>query len=113
MPDRRTFLKTTAAASVLSLAPGVHAGGSDELRVGLVGCGGRGSGAAKQAANAASGVKITALADAFPERLSECKKDLKNSLVPLLDHAQLPKHERECHASSEATASHIKRSLTE
>jgi hypothetical protein len=30
-------------------------------------------------------------------------KDLKNGLVPLLDHVQLPKHERECHASSEAT----------
>jgi hypothetical protein len=39
-------------------------------------------------------------------------KDLKNSLVPLFYHVQLPKHERECHASSEATVSHIKRSLT-
>jgi hypothetical protein len=39
-------------------------------------------------------------------------KDLKNSLIPLLDHVQLPKHEWECHASSEATVSHIKRSLT-
>ena len=39
-------------------------------------------------------------------------KDLKHSLVPLLDHVQLPKHERDCHASSEATVSHIKRSLT-
>jgi predicted dehydrogenase len=80
MPDRRTFLKTTAAASVLSLAPAVHAGGSDELRVGLVGCGGRGTGAAKQAANAGSAIKIVALADAFPERLKSCKEDLKSSL---------------------------------
>jgi hypothetical protein len=39
-------------------------------------------------------------------------KNLKNSLVPLLDHVQLPKHERECHPSSEAVVSHIKRSLT-
>jgi len=35
---------------------------------------------------------------------------LHNGAVPLLDHIQLPKHERECHASSGATVSHIKRS---
>jgi hypothetical protein len=37
-------------------------------------------------------------------------QDLHNGAVSLLDHVQLPKHERECHASSEATVSHIKRS---
>jgi hypothetical protein len=37
---------------------------------------------------------------------------LQHGLVSLLDHVHLPKHERECHASSEATVSHIKRSLT-
>ena len=35
---------------------------------------------------------------------------LHNGAVSLLDHIQLPKHERECHASSGATVSHIKRS---
>jgi len=38
------------------------------------------------------------------------RQDLQNSAVSLLDHVQLPKHERECHASSDATVSHIKRS---
>jgi len=38
------------------------------------------------------------------------RQDLHNGAVPLLDHVQLPKHERECHASSGATVSHIKRS---
>jgi hypothetical protein len=38
------------------------------------------------------------------------RQDLHNGAVSLLDHVQLPKHERECHASSGATVSHIKRS---
>jgi hypothetical protein len=37
-------------------------------------------------------------------------QDLHNGAVSLLDHVQLPKHERECHASNGATVSHIKRS---
>ena len=46
---RRDFLKTTAVAaagSALALAGGVHAAGSDTIKVGLIGCGGRGTGAA-------------------------------------------------------------------
>jgi len=39
-------------------------------------------------------------------------QDLQNGVVSLLDHVQLPKHEWERHASSGATASHIKRSWT-
>ena len=37
-------------------------------------------------------------------------QDLHNGAVSLLEHVQLPKHERECHPSSGATVSHIKRS---
>jgi predicted dehydrogenase len=48
---------------------GVHAAGSDVLRVGLIGCGGRGSGAASQALQADKNVKLTAMADAFEDRL--------------------------------------------
>lgn len=82
MPDRRQVLKTGAAATVglLSLAPAVHAAGSDVLKVGLVGCGGRGTGAAQQAANTGSAVQITALADAFSNRLNSCKEVLKREL---------------------------------
>jgi predicted dehydrogenase len=82
MTDRRAFLQTSAVAtaSLLSLAPAVHAGGSDAIKVGLVGCGGRGTGAVQQAANAASQVRITALADFFPARLESCKQTLKNNI---------------------------------
>lgn len=83
MPDRRTFIKQSAvatSASLLSLAPAVHAGGKDEIRVGLIGCGGRGTGAAQQAANTGSTVRITALADAFPDRINSCKSTLKKNL---------------------------------
>jgi predicted dehydrogenase len=75
--SRRNFLKqgawatATVGASVASLARAlpVHAAGDDTLRVGLVGCGGRGTGAATQALRADSGARLTAMADLFPDRL--------------------------------------------
>lgn len=70
---RRAFLKATgaAAASVpLSDALGVfHPGGRAVLKVGLIGCGGRGTGAAVQALRADPEVELVALADAFEDRL--------------------------------------------
>jgi predicted dehydrogenase len=68
-PTRRDFLQTAAAAGTLAAIPAVHAAGSDTLKVGLVGCGGRGTGAATQALAADSNVKLTAMADAFEDRL--------------------------------------------
>jgi predicted dehydrogenase len=71
MTTRRDFLKTTAAAAAaLSVVPAVHAGGSDVLRIGLIGCGGRGTGAATQALRADRNVKLVALGDAFADRLN-------------------------------------------
>ena len=77
--SRRDLLKGSAlAAGTLALSgavvPLAQAQGSDTIRVGVVGCGGRGSGAADNCVNAAPGVKIVALADAFPDRM----KTLKN-----------------------------------
>lgn len=78
---RRSFVKgTTAALAVganLGIAKGIFAAGSDELRLGLVGCGGRGSGAAAQALRAEPGVKLVAMADAFMDRVEEYHKQLK------------------------------------
>ena len=75
-PGRRDFCKLSAAAltgTAFGLTPNLaavaHAGGSDVLRVGLVGCGGRGTGAASQALRADPNVRLTALADAFDDRL--------------------------------------------
>ncbi len=79
---RRDFLKTTtvaAGAAVignLSLAPAVHAAGSDRIKVGLIGCGGRGSGAAENVLSAAPGVHIVALGDVFADRLQAARDQL-------------------------------------
>ena len=77
--SRRDLLKGSAlAAGTLALSgavvPLAQAQGSDTIRVGVVGCGGRGSGAADNCVNSSPGVKIVALADAFPDRM----KTLKN-----------------------------------
>ncbi len=70
--SRRDFLKTSTAALVGgALAAQVHAAGSDVIRIGLIGCGGRGTGAAGQALNADKNVKLVAMADAFADRLEE------------------------------------------
>jgi predicted dehydrogenase len=74
MNTRREFLKTTTAAAGAALAAewgGAHAAGSDGLRVGLIGCGGRGTGAASQALRADKAVTLYAMADAFADRLEK------------------------------------------
>lgn len=71
-PSRRNFLKTTGVAALGAMSANVHAGGSDVIRVGLIGCGGRGTGAASQAMRADRNVKLVALGDAFQDRLETC-----------------------------------------
>jgi myo-inositol 2-dehydrogenase / D-chiro-inositol 1-dehydrogenase len=73
-PSRRDFLKTTTVAASAALATGlmasgVHAAGNDVIKVGVIGCGGRGSGAADNVLHSAPNVSIIALADAFEDRL--------------------------------------------
>ena len=72
-PTRRGFLSATAATAIgtlaTSVARNVHAAGNDQLKVGLIGCGGRGSGAATQALNADPNVRLWAMADAFDDRI--------------------------------------------
>lgn len=85
-PSRRDFLKsstTAVAAGVLAgqLTPRVFAAGSDVLKVGLIGCGGRGTGAASQALHADPNVKLTAMGDAFADKLQGSLQELKNSDV--------------------------------
>ncbi len=76
---RRDFLRTSAVvAGSLAAVPNVHAGGDDVLKVGLVGCGGRGTGAAAQALAADPNVKLVAMADAFEDRLVESLSTLKS-----------------------------------
>ena len=78
--SRRRFLQESSAvlvggtlAATLGSARSVHAAGSDIIKVGLIGCGGRGSGAAVNAIRAGSDIRIVALADAFEDRLKHCR----------------------------------------
>jgi myo-inositol 2-dehydrogenase / D-chiro-inositol 1-dehydrogenase len=71
---RRDFVKTAAAASIAAAFPagfGVHAAGSDTFKVGVIGCGGRGTGATIDCLKADPGVEVVALGDLVPDRLEE------------------------------------------
>src|SRR5436190_19034290 len=71
--SRRDFLKAAAATSAVlaaSASLNAQATGSDEIRVGLVGCGGRGSGAVDNVMNSAKGVKIVAIGDVFERQVN-------------------------------------------
>lgn len=74
-PTRREFMKKSTAAAVgaglipTALASAVYAQGNSTLRIGLVGCGGRGAGAAVQALGADPGNKLVALGDLFPDKV--------------------------------------------
>ena len=74
--QRREFLKTSAllaGGAMLSGAPftGVHASVDDTIKVALIGCGGRGTGAAFDAIASGANIKIVAMADAFRDPLDD------------------------------------------
>ncbi len=89
--SRRQFLKRTgqlAAATTLgSLAlPRVHAAEDNTIQVALIGCGGRGTGAARDAMSVKQGpVKLVALADVFPDRVRNSYNGLKGQFAAQLD----------------------------
>jgi predicted dehydrogenase len=73
---------TVATASVLSLSPSVHAAGNnDTLKVGLIGCGNRGTGAAEQALTADKNVKLVAMGDMFKDKLDKSLANLQKGVV--------------------------------
>ena len=77
--SRRQFTKVTglaAAGSIIS-ASSAWASNSNTLKVGLIGCGGRGTGAAEQALNSDPNVVLSAMADAFADNLDTSYKTLK------------------------------------
>ena len=111
--SRRQFLKhtslTAAGVAVAAQLPFVttsHAEADDAIKIGVIGCGGRGTGAALDALGAATkviypsagyhtedaaqnaaqshkGVQIAALADVFPDRLERCRAQLKKLANPI------------------------------
>jgi predicted dehydrogenase len=81
---RRDFIKTSAAASFAAAIPaglGLYAAGSDAIRVGVIGCGGRGTGAAIDAVNSSPGVEILALFDPFQDRIDSSLKKLREKVA--------------------------------
>jgi predicted dehydrogenase len=90
-PSRRDFLKTTGAiAGASALAgvaiPSVHAAEDNTIRVALVGCGGRGTGAAANALLTQCGpVKLVAMADVFKDKLDSSYEELKKEYSDKVD----------------------------
>ena len=82
---REVLRKSSVAAGLaggLSLARTAHAAGSDVVKIALVGCGGRGTGAAADAIRNAAGakVKLVAMADAFKDRLDGSLANIRRAL---------------------------------
>ncbi len=89
VPSRREFIRTTSAATLgISLAPhvpGASAAGTDAISIGLIGCGGRGTGAVMDAFKGAQGVKLVAMADVFPDRLDASIAQLSKEHADKID----------------------------
>ena len=84
-PSRRDFVKQSSllaggliAAPFISSATNYFSGADAIIKVALVGCGGRGTGAAMQAMLSKQNVKLVAMADAFRDRLDSCYKALNS-----------------------------------
>ncbi len=84
--NRRNFIKGSSAllaggamvGGTLPLARAAHAYGSDVIKIGLIGSGGRGSGAAEQAMNTTGGdVRLVAMGDVFADRLQQSYRSLQ------------------------------------
>ena len=98
--SRREFCKTTALASggilasTLPVGAAAHGAGSDMLKVALVGCGGRGTGAAVQALSTDIPVKLVAMADAFEDRLESSLTNIQNELTEGKSLVEVPEKHR-------------------
>ncbi len=94
--SRRGFVKASAAAAVAGsavfnaqIARTAHAAGDDTLKIGLVGCGGRGRGAAIQALRADPRTRLVALGDAFADQIASSVKLLKQADDQVADRVDL------------------------
>jgi predicted homoserine dehydrogenase-like protein len=93
--SRRQFLKTSAGASAALAMPAIlsrNAGAAENgetLRIGVIGCGGRGTGAASQALQADPNTVLVALADAFPEPVAKSLDSLQKQAA-IADRVKVP-----------------------
>ncbi|MCL4854994.1 MAG: Gfo/Idh/MocA family oxidoreductase, partial [Bryobacteraceae bacterium] len=83
---RRDFLKrstvaaSAAVAGIQSIATNAHAAGSDVIRVGMIGCGGRNAGAAVQALSADPGARLVAMCDILMDRVKTRREAIKGRM---------------------------------
>jgi myo-inositol 2-dehydrogenase / D-chiro-inositol 1-dehydrogenase len=89
-PTRRDFLKTATTAALAtavaeSFVTAAPVTGSDAIRIGVIGCGGRGSGAVDDALSSSQGVSLVAMGDLFPDRLNEARSRLKEKFGAAID----------------------------
>lgn len=87
---RRDFVKTSsvvaaAAAATLVVPPSVHAAADHRIKIGLVGCGNRGSGAAANACRADEGIVLWAMGDMFQDQLDSHVKDITTEVGAQID----------------------------
>lgn len=99
--NRREFLKASSLAAVgagalgtLGSLPGAFAASDDTIKIGLIGCGGRGTGAAGQALSTTGNVKLVAMGDAFKDRLEGSLKTLKDELPNRPERIDVPEERR-------------------
>jgi myo-inositol 2-dehydrogenase / D-chiro-inositol 1-dehydrogenase len=86
MITRRSFIQTTASAAAISAATHAFgASGDDVIKIALVGCGGRGTGAASQNLNVGKGIKLVAMADIARDRLDKSLTILKTQYPDQVD----------------------------
>lgn len=84
---RRHFLKSSATAAAATTLAGLeisrfaHAASSDVLKVGLIGCGGRNTGAGAQALRADPGARLVAMGDIFLERIHNARRAITAELA--------------------------------
>jgi len=99
--NRRKFVKNSALAAggMMAMPMAGHAGfysgtAPKEIRVALVGCGGRGTGAAVQALAAHKDVKLVAMADAFQDRLEGSLRSIKGEIDDAESRIDVPESRR-------------------
>lgn len=81
--SRRDFIKTSSAVGAAALLSGTNrmfAGGSDKIRLGLIGCGGRGTYDTTNCLNSAENVELIAMGDLFSDRLETCRARITKEL---------------------------------
>ena len=99
--NRREFLKSSSMAAVgagvlgsLGSLPGAYAASDDTIKIGLIGCGGRGTGAASQALSTNGNVKLVAMADAFDWQLHDSYGKIKEALIDRADRVAVPEENK-------------------